>query len=121
MSQRETSIEHRLHGLDLFHMFYGKVSIGALSTDDPHGLWDISAAFPVPDLFLADTGHSGGVADTERVVFIHHLRPPENLIWGGKRPLYLLTRLVYSPDWKTNALYLNNEVSLFGGVVFQGW
>ena len=65
MSQCETLVEHRLYCLDLLHLVFGKIPVGALSADDPHSLRDVAAAFPMADLFLADTGHSGRVADTE--------------------------------------------------------
>jgi hypothetical protein len=48
----------------------------------------------VANLFVADTGHSGGVADTERVVFIHH-NPSREKLFEVKKPLYVTMRIVY--------------------------
>jgi len=70
--QREALIEHRLHGLHLLHLVFGKIPVGTLSTDDSHNRRDIAAAFSVTDLFLADTSHPGRVADAVGFVFGCH-------------------------------------------------
>jgi hypothetical protein len=42
----------------------------------------------VADLLLTDTGHSCGVSNIERIVFIHHNKPSRKNIRGEKVPLF---------------------------------